>query len=123
MASQQRFTERAQEAILEAQQRTRADSLSQFEPETLLLTLLHQPEGIVPTLIQKAEIDLPELQAAMAAAVAGLPKLQISADAVVSAQMRKLLDAAQREASQMGDEYISTEHLLLGTYATSGNAL
>ncbi|HRA47034.1 MAG TPA: Clp protease N-terminal domain-containing protein, partial [Thermomicrobiales bacterium] len=89
----------------------------------MLLTLLHQPEGIVPTLIQKAEIDLPELQAAMAAAVAGLPKLQISADAVVSAQMRKLLDAAQREASQMGDEYISTEHLLLGTYATSGNAL
>ncbi len=76
----------------------------------------------MPTLVQKAEVDLPDLQAATLAAVDALPTLQISSEAVVSANTRKLLDTAQREASQMGDEYISGEHLLLGILSTNGSA-
>src|SRR4051794_18203790 len=122
MAANQRFTERAQEAILEAQRTTTDRKFSQLEPEAFIAALLDQPDGIVPTLVQKAGVDLADLRSAAATALDSLPVLQISSEAVVSANTRKLLDTAQKEAAQFGDEFISTEHLLLGILATTGTA-
>jgi ATP-dependent Clp protease ATP-binding subunit ClpB len=122
MATNQRFTERAQEAIIDAQRLTQERKLSQLEPDTLLLAMLKQADGIVPQIVVKSQVDLPELIAAVESAVSSLPALQYSAEAAVSNAARKALDTAQREASQFGDEYISTEHLLLGVVASGGRA-
>jgi ATP-dependent Clp protease ATP-binding subunit ClpB len=122
MAANQRFTERAQEAIVEAQRNTQERKLSQLEPEAILAALLSQSDGIVPQIVLKAQIDLPDLIAANERALSTLPSLQYSSEPTVSSATRKVLDTAQQEASQFGDEYISTEHLLLGILATQSQA-
>jgi ATP-dependent Clp protease ATP-binding subunit ClpB len=118
MASNQRFTERAQEALVDAQRITQDRKLSQLEPAAILAALLSQSDGIVPQIVLKAQVDLPELIAATDRVLGTLPSLQYSSEATVSNATRKLLDTAQQEASQFGDEYVSTEHLLLGVLAT-----
>src|SRR6476646_5167725 len=122
MAANQRFTERAQEAIVDAQRITQERKLSQLEPEAILAALLSQSDGIVPQIVLKAQVDLPDLIAANERALGTLPSLQDSSEATVSSATRKVLDTAQQEASQFGDEYISTEHLLLGILATQSQA-
>jgi ATP-dependent Clp protease ATP-binding subunit ClpB len=122
MASNQRFTEMAQEALISAQQLTQERKFSQFEPETILQALLQQADGIVPQIVLKAAVDLPGLIAETNRGVEALPRLQISAEPVVSNATRTVLETAQKEAQQFGDEFISTEHLLLGIVASKGGA-
>jgi ATP-dependent Clp protease ATP-binding subunit ClpB len=118
MASNQRFTERAQEALVDAQRITQDRKLSQLEPAAILSALLSQSDGIVPQIVLKAQVDLPDLIAATDRLLSTLPSLQYSSEPTVSNATRKLLDTAQHEASQFGDEYVSTEHLLLGILAS-----
>ena len=122
MAANQRFTEGAQEAIVDAQRITQDRKRSQFEPEAILHALLSQSDGIVPQIVLKAQVDLPDLIGAVDKALEALPALQFSSEAAVSNATRKLLNDAQREASQFGDEYISTEHLLLGLLDAKGTS-
>jgi ATP-dependent Clp protease ATP-binding subunit ClpB len=118
MASNQRFTERAQEALVDAQRITQDRKLSQLEPAAILSALLSQSDGIVPQIVLKAQVDLPDLIAATDRVLGTLPSLQYSSEPTVSSATRMLLDTAQKEATQFGDEYVSTEHLLLGVLAT-----
>ena len=57
MAAPTRFTEKAQEAIVEAQRETQQRRLSQLEPETLLRALVDQDGGIIPQVLLKIEVD------------------------------------------------------------------
>ncbi len=122
MATNQRFTEKAQEAILQAQRQTDSLRLSQFEPELILQALLSQQDGIAPQVLLKAGVDPQQALRDITTEVERLPKLQYSAEASVSAGTRKLLENAEKEAKQFGDEYISTEHLLLGALDVPGSA-
>ncbi|HET8523469.1 MAG TPA: Clp protease N-terminal domain-containing protein, partial [Thermomicrobiales bacterium] len=122
MATTQRFTEKAQEAIVTAQRLTEERKLAQLEPEALLFALNGQSDGIVPQVLLKAGIDPQTIQREVEAELDRLPKLQYSAEPGVSAATRKVIDQAENEARQFGDEYISTEHLLLAMYAASGSA-
>jgi ATP-dependent Clp protease ATP-binding subunit ClpB len=117
MAPTNRFTEKAQEAIVEAQQTAQSLRLSQFEPDALLLALAGQEGGVVPQVMLKAGVDPRVIVRETQAELERAPKLQYSAEPAVSAALRKALEAAEREAKQFGDDYISTEHLLLGIVA------
>jgi len=57
MATNQRFTEKAQEALIAAQRETENRRLAQLEPEALLFGLVAQPDGIVPQVLLKAGVD------------------------------------------------------------------
>ncbi|MGH2614523.1 MAG: ATP-dependent chaperone ClpB [Thermomicrobiales bacterium] len=114
MASTTRFTEKAQEAIVSAQRETESRNGSQFEPIALLHALLEQSDGVVPQVLKRLGVDLPAVQREAAAEFEGLPKLSYSAQPAVSNSLRKVLQSAEDEAKRMGDEYVSTEHLLLG---------
>ena len=114
MATQQKFTEKAQEAIVTGQRETEARKLSQFEPEALLLGLLEQSDGVVPQTLLRMGIDPAKALRETTALLDAAPKLQYSSEPVVSSSLRKALQAAEGEARQFGDEYVSTEHLLLG---------
>ena len=114
MATQQKFTEKAQEAIVTGQRATEARRLSQFEPEALLLGLLEQSDGVVPQTLLRMGIDPAKALRETTALLDAAPKLQYSSEPVVSSSLRKALQAAEGEARQFGDEYVSTEHLLLG---------
>ncbi|HET7091881.1 MAG TPA: Clp protease N-terminal domain-containing protein, partial [Thermomicrobiales bacterium] len=122
MATQQRFTEKAQEAIVAGQRATEERRLSQFEPEALLLGLLEQSDGVVPQILLKLGIDPNRAKQETIAALDRAPKLQYSAEPTVSSALRKVLQAAETEARQFGDDYVSTEHLLLGILSVADSA-
>jgi ATP-dependent Clp protease ATP-binding subunit ClpB len=110
----QRFTEKAQEAILAAQRETEARRLSQLETEALLLGLLDQSDGVVPQVLLKLDVDPATVRPEIVAELDRAPKLQYSAEPSVGSGLRKALVGAENEARQFGDEYVSAEHLLLG---------
>jgi len=122
MATNQRFTDKAQEAIVSAQRLTEEKKLSQLEPEALLLGLLDQSEGVVPQVLLKLGIDPTVVRAEVATEVERAPRLQYSAEATIGSAVRKALQAAEAEARQFGDEYVSTEHLLLGIMSIEESA-
>jgi ATP-dependent Clp protease ATP-binding subunit ClpB len=114
MATNQQFTDKAREAIISGQNATESRKLAQFEPEALLYGLLDQPEGVVPRILTALAVNPDDILRETTQLLERAPRLQVSAEAVVSPGLRRALQAAENEASQFGDEYISTEHLLLG---------
>ncbi|GAC1647382.1 MAG: ATP-dependent chaperone ClpB [Candidatus Dormibacteraceae bacterium] len=111
----QRFTEKGQEALQAAASLAADRGQQGIEPEHLLLALLNQDGGLTRPLLQAADADVAAMEAALVTAVDGFPRVSGGADPFLSAPLRKLLDAAEAEADQLKDEYVSTEHLLLAT--------
>ncbi len=109
-----RFTEMAQNAIVAGREQTESRRLASFETEALLYGLLDQPDGVVPQLLLKLDKDPAELTRLVEAELDRAPTLQYSAEANVGAGLRRALVAAEAEARRLGDEFVSTEHLLLG---------
>jgi ATP-dependent Clp protease ATP-binding subunit ClpB len=113
MSINQGFTEKAQQALGAAQQRTKELRIAQLEPVAILQALLNQSDGVVPQVILKMGLDPRTLALAVDQAVDALPKLQHSAEARLSNATIQLLEDANRIAGQFGDDYTSTEHFLL----------
>jgi ATP-dependent Clp protease ATP-binding subunit ClpB len=111
-----RFTERSQEALQAAQQAAQSLQHPTVEPEHLLLALLEQPEGLVPTLLRRLEAQPEPIAARLHAALDARPK-QVGADPGVGAQLRTVLMSAFDEMTRLKDEYVSTEHLLIALAA------
>ncbi len=109
-----RFTIKSQEALQQAIRLAADRSNTEAAPEHLLLALLDQQEGIVIPVLRKVGADPAAVRSEVGGALDRLPT--ITAGAREPATSRELLDvlrAAEREAGKLGDEYISTEHLLL----------
>src|SRR5215471_13952023 len=108
------LTIKAQEAIQEAQRDARARGNAELTPDHLLLALLHQDEGVVVPILQKLGANAESLAADLSAELDRRPAVSgASADAAPSRELTKVLDRAFEIAKEFGDEYVSTEHLLL----------
>ena len=120
-----KLTTKSQEALQAAQELAHQHSQQQVDGEHLALALAQQQDGIIPTLLQRTGVDLAKFQADLATEIERLAKVQgtSSADLYLSPDLKQAMDAAQAEATSLGDEFISTEHLLLGLLAKGGNAL
>ena len=120
-----KLTTKSQEALQAAQELAHQHSQQQVDGEHLALALAQQQDGIIPTLLQRTGVDLDKFQADLATEIGRLAKVQgtSSADLYLSPELKQAMDAAQAEATSLGDEFISTEHLLLGLLAKGGNAL
>ena len=109
-----RFTQKAQQAVLTAQRLAADMSHSQIEPEHLLLALLQQSDGVVPEVVEKIGVRAASLIAPLEGTLADKPRLQVASSQPPMAQeTASALAQADKEASKMKDEYISTEHILL----------
>ena len=115
-----RFTEKAQEAVSAAQRTAEERRHAQLEPVHLLEALLGQRDGVVPQVFQKLGADPQRARQELTAALERLPKLGEVAQLYVSPELKRVLDAAQAEAERLKDEYVSTEHLLIGIAAAGG---
>ena len=122
MATQQRFTDKAQEAIVFAQRETEQQRLAQLETEALLAGLLAQTDGVVAQTLHKLDVDPAVVRREVEGELQAAPKLQYSAEPSISSGMRKALQAAEDEARRFGDEYVSAEHLLLGILSVGGSS-
>jgi ATP-dependent Clp protease ATP-binding subunit ClpB len=117
-----RYTEKAQEAVLSAQQLAERAGHPQVEPEHLLLALLQQSEGIVPAVLGKMNVDVAALVAPAQALLAKLPSAKGGSQPGLSPRVRAVFTAAEEEAERMKDEFTSTEHLLVAIVSEGGRA-
>jgi ATP-dependent Clp protease ATP-binding subunit ClpB len=110
----QKYTEKAQEAVLSARQIAEEATHNQFEPTHLLLALVEQPEGVVPQILSRIGVDRGSFVAALRAELEKLPKVFGGGGQVyVSSALGDTTRRAEALAGQMKDDYVSTEHLLL----------
>jgi len=118
-----RFTIKAQEALQAAQNIAREQSHQELDCEHLLLALMQQPESIVPGMLEKLGAPTGRLVEELNQELARRHKVQGSADTFPGQSLKRGLDAAEAEARKLKDDYISTEHLLLGMVETAGGSL
>jgi ATP-dependent Clp protease ATP-binding subunit ClpB len=111
-----KFTIKSQEAVQNAQEIASSYSNQLIEPEHLLAAMVQDSEGIVVPILQKLGANVNYLKIKINEAVEKLPKVQGSGlgSQTLSPALGKVFEAAQQEAQQLKDEYVSTEHLLLG---------
>jgi len=120
-----KLTIKSQEALAEAQRVAHEYSHQAVDCEHLLLGLISQSESLVPELLEKIGVPPAKLQADVEKELNRRHKVQgtNSSDVFSSQELKKALDAAQSEAGKLKDDYISTEHLLLGILDAGGSAL
>jgi ATP-dependent Clp protease ATP-binding subunit ClpB len=118
-----RLTTKSQEAVSTAVRRAAAEGHPEVAPVHLLLALLDQPEGIAPALLQAVGVDPAAVRARAEQQLAGLPRA--SGSTVAAPQLSRALlatmTAAQEAAATAQDEYVSTEHLLVGLADKGGD--
>src|SRR5215467_8799886 len=107
-----KFTLRGQDAIQSAIELAERNQHQQVEPEHLLVAMLEQPEGIVRPILGKLGANVAVVLNDTQAAVARFPRVQ-GGQQYFSSRLSQVFTAAQKQADQMQDEFISTEHLLL----------
>jgi len=113
-----RYTQKAQAALASAQQLAQAADHSSIEPLHILLALMRQPQGVVPAIITKIAGSQTMLQEEAEQDLAKLPKMVGGQGPIgLSRAAGEVLDAAERQAGSMKDEYTSTEHILLALAA------
>ena len=115
-----KYTEKAQEAVVAAQQHAERSGHPQIDPEHLLHALLTQQGGIVPSLAGKMGKDAAALARDTEGLLAKLPSAQGGAQPGLSPRLRAITAAAEQEAERLKDEYVSTEHLLVAIASETG---
>ena len=120
---EQKFTTMAQEAVGDAIQSASAAGNAQVETLHVMDALLRQENGVVRSLIEAAGGDSQAIGAAVRNALVALPSASGSSTSQpqASRQLTAAIAQAEKEMQQMGDEYVSTEHLLVGIAASKPN--
>jgi ATP-dependent Clp protease ATP-binding subunit ClpB len=113
-----KLTIKGQEALSEAQTLATSRGHSQIQTAHLLRALLAQPEGSTVPVLQKLGVRLDPLMQDVEQFLERQPKVHGGNQAQINATLSNALDAAFSEADAMKDEYVSTEHLLLGLAAS-----
>ena len=120
---EQKFTTMAQEVIGDAIQSASAAGNAQVETLHVMDALLRQENGVIQGLIQAAGGNPQAIGAAVRNALVKMPAASGSTTSQpqASRQLTAALAQAEKEMQQMGDEYVSTEHLLIGIAASAPN--
>jgi len=112
----EKMTVMARQALQEAQNEARRRAHSEVETWHLLVSLLAQEGGIVPSLVEKLGVTVSALQLAANRELERMPKVTGSVDVskiYVTAALNEVLTQAEREAATLKDDFVSVEHLLL----------
>lgn len=110
-----KFTVKSQQAMQQAQTRAQELGNPELAPVHLLLALMEDREGIIPPVLEKVGVPMERLEHDLHVIEEKLPRVAgETAQAGLSPALNKTLEQAGREAQNFKDEYISTEHLLLG---------
>src|SRR5690242_6080014 len=108
-----KFTVKAQEAVVRAQELAQRRDHAKILPLHLLAALLAEEEGVVLPLVQKIGAEVGRMTADVGIALDALPRATGTQTGMARAT-QDVFDQAQKEADRLKDEYVSTEHLLLG---------
>jgi len=115
-----KLTEKAQAALLAAQDLATTSGHPQIEPEHLLAKLVEQPDGVVPSVLGKLSVDASKILAHVEDELTRLPSASGGAQPAPSPRLTQAMTRARDEAEQLKDEYVSTEHLLVAIASEDG---
>ncbi len=112
-----RFTERAQDAAARAYEILQRYGHNQVDTEHILLALLEQPEGVIPSMLEKMTIEVEPLRYKLDEVLKQTPRSGIygggTGQVFITPRVKRIIDLANEEANRLRDEYISTEHIFL----------
>ncbi|MDN5353267.1 MAG: ATP-dependent Clp protease ATP-binding subunit ClpB [Candidatus Cloacimonadota bacterium] len=114
-----RLTIKSQEALAEAQQLAADNGHQEISSLHLLQAMLKQDGSFIGSLLQKLEVDTAALRNRVEQELEKLPKVSGAVQSTLSAELNKVLSQAEKEAQNLGDEYVSLEHLLLAIVETA----
>ncbi|MEW5810866.1 MAG: ATP-dependent chaperone ClpB [Actinomycetota bacterium] len=126
------LTQKSQQALQEAQNIATRMGHTEVDGEHLLAALIDQAEGLVPRLLAAADVDVAALRADLQRELERRPKVSgpgaAAGQVSVTRRLAKVLDAAEREAKRLKDDYVSVEHLVMalaeeGTSTAAGRIL
>ncbi|HOA21116.1 MAG TPA: AAA family ATPase [Anaerolineaceae bacterium] len=122
-----KFSERAQDVAARAAEIIQRYGHTQIDTEHILLALIEQPEGMVSQILDMLKVDSSELAEFIDNMLRVTPKANIfgghSGQIFMTPRVKMAVDVAKNEASRLGDEYISTEHLFLAILAERNTML
>ncbi len=116
-----RFTEKAQEAVVTAQQLAERMQSPVLDAEHLVAALVAPDDGVPAETLRRLGVDLPAFRDEVAGVLARRPRIS-GGSLALDPRAKRVVEKAQAEARRMGDEYTSTEHLLLGVAEAGGDA-
>ncbi len=114
-----RFTVKSREAFEKAVHLAEERDHQEVDVEHLLTALVEQEDGLVRPLLAKIEVNLPALESDLKQRLMNKPRIHGVGQVYLSERLKKALDNALEEAKKLKDEFISTEHLLLGIIRVS----
>ncbi len=117
-----KLTNKSQSLLLDAESRAGARQNPEIVPLHLLDAMLNESEGIMRPMLDAMSVDVPKLTELVEVELDRLPKAVGGSKANISAELQALLDFASSSAADLGDEYVSAEHLVLGLSNTEGKA-
>jgi ATP-dependent Clp protease ATP-binding subunit ClpB len=119
----EKLTVKSQQAMQQAQERAAELGNPEMQPVHLLLALIEDREGVIPAVLEKIGVPTERLESDLRAIEQKLPRVSGSATQPgLSSAFNKAMEQAFREAANFKDEYVSTEHMLLGVAHLKGDA-
>jgi ATP-dependent Clp protease ATP-binding subunit ClpB len=119
----EKLTVKSQQAVEQARGRATESGNPEMQPVHLLLALIEDREGVIPAVLEKIGVPIEQLEHELHQIEEKLPRVAGSASQPgLSQALNKVLEQAFREAQNFKDEYVSTEHLLLGAAHLKGDA-
>jgi ATP-dependent Clp protease ATP-binding subunit ClpC len=114
----ERFTEQAKEVMASSQQMAVQFQHAQWDVEHILMALLVQQQGLVPEILKELNANADLIKSQVEATLEKTPKVQYqSGQLYATPRIQELMQRAEGEANRLKDEFISTEHLLIGIVA------
>jgi ATP-dependent Clp protease ATP-binding subunit ClpC len=122
-----RFTERAQDAAQRAAEIIQRYGHNQIDTEHILLALIEQPQGVIPQLLERLNVNIDALTERIDQQLRASPKANIygggAGQIFITPRVKRVVDMANEEANRLNDEYISTEHLFLAILSERNTAI
>ena len=122
-----RFTERAQDAAQRAAEIIQRYGHNQIDTEHILLALIEQPQGVIPQLLERLNVNIEALTERIDQQLRASPKANIygggAGQIFITPRVKRVVDMANEEANRLNDEYISTEHLFLAILSERNTAI
>ena len=120
----QKMTRKSQEAMQAAAQMAEDQKFSVVEPEHLLLQLIEQDQGLVPRILEECQVTPKEMTKALYGLISQMPKLDKAAEQIyASNRLQRVFKGAEKEARDLHDELVSTEHFLITMLKNDDTAL
>ena len=109
-----KLTIKAQEAMQKAKEIAQNENHQEILPEHLLLSLVEDSQGVISPLLERIGVNPQMIKNDLTKAISQIPRVYGGNQVYISPILERVLQEAGKEAKKLKDEYLSTEHLLLG---------